>query len=184
MDKGQSRSVFRDSRSADWIPVKVLFLPPYRNDSDDCTGVRLIRAGLATEVPAISAGMLILHPGASRVLVPADRDLVRRWRLSLTLIDGPWEGLEVPAGGTVPGEKAEYRVLPSGLRPFNPYYRSLKPLRFPHPARFTTAEALLAALLILGRGEQAERVACLLDYAPAFLEGNKSVLTVEGSGGP
>ncbi len=57
-----------------------------------------------------------------------------------------------------------------------PYLVAANPVNYGRPKRLTTAEALAAALFILGEKEQAEKVMSLFKWGPHFIELNREPL--------
>ncbi len=111
-----------------------------QDDPKKCTAARMVRLGLARRVKKTSAGTILLDPFAARMLLPADR----RHATSVTGVDCSWR----LAGGVFPsGLAGMARRLPPLL--------AGNPVNYSRLGRLSTAEALAAALYMLGRREAA-----------------------------
>ncbi|MGE5517051.1 MAG: ribosome biogenesis domain-containing protein [Bacteroidota bacterium] len=147
-------------------PLSVSFLPPYKSDSDQCTAVRMIRAGFAAETPCSAIRGVLLSPAGDQELTIKDLDAAKVH--GLHLLDGPWETLESHAlnyrrgGGLV-------RRLPISLEPFNEYYRKHNPRYFHSDYRFSTVEAASYALAVLGFSSAGHSLAETFGFGDAFL---------------
>jgi pre-rRNA-processing protein TSR3 len=144
------------------IPVRVY--DECQCDPRRCTAKRMLRFGLAREVRRLSdipSGSLVLSPFAGRALSPADR---RRARRGLTVMDLTWSHIDdLPA---VP--QAEARALP--------YLLASNPVNWGRPLELNSAEAVLAALVILGEDEQAASFMGRFNWAPEFMRLNGDLL--------
>ncbi len=136
-----------------------------------CTGRRLLRRGLARELPpsAASAGRaIVLDPYAEVPLTRADEPRARR--AGLVAVDCSWNRL------------AASRAKRTGARPAPPGSRRLPMLLAANPQHFgrvgelNTVEALAAALWLLGHREEARRLLDGFAGGPAFLEVNRERL--------
>ncbi len=130
-----------------------------RIDGEDhpkaCTGRRLLRAGWVAELRANSPtkrGAILLDPRASRPLAPSDRS--RALIAGLVAIDCSWNRLA--ARGRLP------RSYPSRAGVFDarrlPWLVASNPQHYGRLGELNTAEALAAALYILGEPATAKSV--------------------------
>jgi pre-rRNA-processing protein TSR3 len=137
----------------------------YRDNTCDprkCTVKKLARKDLITIVPSlqkIPKSTLLLDPTAERALSPADKNAP-----SITALDCSWEVLDT---GAVQAWKRR-RALP--------FLVAANPVNFGRPFRLTSAEALAAALVILGERGQAERLLGQFGWGMRFLEVNAEPL--------
>ena len=138
-----------------------------------CTGRRLVRLGLARKVPppaASHAHAVILDPYARIPLTSADRPAAERF--GLVAIDCSWNRLAARhargggAAGTTPA--------PGGRR--LPILVASNPQHYGRLGELNTAEALAAALFLLGAPEDARRLLAGFAGGPVFLELNRERL--------
>jgi pre-rRNA-processing protein TSR3 len=145
----------------------VIPLLAYRDNTCDprkCTMKKLERAGMVrlfsrlSEIPRTS---LILDPTAEQALSPADRKKTR----TITALDCSWEVLDT--------EKVRSWKFKRAL----PYLLAANPVNFGRPFRLTSAEAMAAALVILGEREQAEEILSKIGWGIRFLQLNEEPLS-------
>ncbi len=133
-------------------------------DPKKCTSRRLERLGLMTFVPRPSAlpnGAVLLTPEANRALSPAD--MPRAERRGLAIVDVSWKRGKFPA---VP--QAAARALP--------YLLAANPVNYGKPFVLSSVEALAAALVIFGRGEEARAILSKFTWGGQFLALNREPL--------
>lgn len=132
------------------------------DDPDKCTARKLARFDLTTlheHRDAVPYG-LVLNPFAERALSPADSDTSR-----LIAVDCSWESADAERfriGGT-------HRALP--------FVVAANPINFGRPFALTTVEAFAAALVILGRRDQAVELLSKFRWGETFLELNEEPLS-------
>jgi len=137
----------------------------YRDNSCDprkCTVKKLERAGLiriVTKLSAIPRNTLLLDPTAEQALSPADRNVK-----SITALDCSWEVLDC-------GAVSSWRI-----RRALPFLMAANPVNFGKPCMLSSAEALSAALYILGEREQAQEILKKVSWGIRFLEVNAEPL--------
>ncbi|MDH7593272.1 MAG: DUF367 family protein [Methanomicrobiales archaeon] len=137
----------------------------YRDDTCDprkCSVKKMERLGLVRTLPRlrnIPRSTLLLDPTAEQALSPADRDAV-----SITVLDCSWEVLDTAA------------IRRWRRRRALPYLLAANPVNFGRPFRLSSLEAFAAALFILGREEQAERILSIYTWGQRFLELNREPL--------
>jgi pre-rRNA-processing protein TSR3 len=137
-------------------------------DPKKCTARKLKRFGLLTFVPrphALPAGTLLLTPDAERSISPADR--ARAEHHGLSVLDLSWNvAQKVGAFPSVP------RAAPRAL----PYLVAANPVNYGKPFILSSAEALAAALVILGREGEARTLLSKFAWGERFLELNAEPL--------
>ncbi len=131
------------------------------DDPRKATGIRLIRRGLAVRTHRPPRGAVILDPTSHVYLSPADRESAES--RGLVAVDASWRRID------------EVR-WPRGRRRVLPLLVAANPINYGRPFRLSTAEALAAALFILGRRDQAERVLSEFKWGPEFLRLNEDWL--------
>lgn len=141
-------------------------------DPRRCTSKKLVHLGLANEVQAGGLqGRLVLSPASGRALSPADRPLAEE--RGLAAIDCSWnEGSEVFR-----------RLRGGGSGRALPFLVAGNPVNFGKPLRLSTAEALAAALHILGEKDVAREVMSKFSWGHTFLEVNEEPLDRYASAG-
>ena len=134
----------------------------YHEGDDDpakCTARRLADEGEARlhesydPLPRSTA----LSPYADTALSPADSP-------PIVVFDSSWESAEEVA--------APYDGVERAL----PFVVAANPVSYGKPFRLNTAEAVVAALYIVGEKEDARRIASYFDYGKTFLELNREPL--------
>jgi pre-rRNA-processing protein TSR3 len=139
----------------------------YRDNSCDprkCTVRKLERAGLVNIVTAIARiprNTVLLDPTAEKALSPADRPA-----RSITALDCSWDVLDT-------GSVHSWRI-----RRALPFLLAANPVNFGRPFRLTSAEALAAALVILGEPAQARLVLEKFSWGIRFFELNEEPLAL------
>lgn len=149
-------------------PVRLYAYHADQCDPKKCTARKLRRFGLLTFVPrphSLPAGTILLVPDAERSLSPADGS--RADRHGLSVLDVSWNAaLTVGAFPTVP--QAVRRALP--------YLLAANPVNYGKPFVLTSAEAFAAALVILGRDDEAHTVLSKFAWGDQFLNLNAEPL--------
>ena len=141
-----------------------------QDDPKKCTAKKLARFGMAkltSRINAIPRGSIILSPFSERVLSPKDRRTAER--RGITVVDCSWkDAREVffKLGGN-------FRRLPF-LVPVNP-------VNYGRPGKLSSAEALSAALYIIGYQEQARKLMSIFKWGPNFFVLNKEPLDLYAS---
>ncbi len=141
----------------------------YRKGDDNphaCTALRLAKAGevqLVRSVNAIPRSSLLLDPFSQYALSPADADFVERH--GMALVDCSWEHAELV-----------FKHVENRVRRALPFLLAGNPVKQDQPINLSTAEALAAALYILGWKDQAIRVLTHFKWAGHFLDLNQSLL--------
>lgn len=133
-------------------------------DPKRCTSKRLERLGLLRLVGRprlLPRGCLLLTPLAERALSPGDAEAAQRH--GLAVLDVSWKRGRFP---DVPGSRP--RALP--------YLLAGNPVNYGRPQVLSSAEALAAALYILGQADQALAVAEKFTWGTKFVELNREPL--------
>jgi pre-rRNA-processing protein TSR3 len=130
-------------------------------DPRRCTARRLGRFGkveLVHSLRELPRGAVLLDPRAERALSREDGEAAER--RGLVALDCSWKRL---------GELS----FPRGLIPRAlPYLVAANPTHYGRPTTLSTAEALSAALFILGHREEAREMLRPFKWGPSFLELN------------
>ena len=145
--------------------VKIFVVSFSDDDPRKCTAEKLVRLGLATKVSKPPHGCLILNPYARNVLLPKDRDLVLQH--GLAVIDVSWK--------TGVHRLLAKRFLTRNAR-FLPLLLAANPVNYGKPIRLSSAEAIAAALYIMGFRDEALRVVSVFKWGPTFIELNRWLL--------
>ncbi len=133
------------------------------DDPEKCTARRLDSQDAATlhrRREAVPYG-LVLDPYADQALSPADRSVGNR----VIAIDCSWAHADA-ASFDFPGV---HRALP--------FLVAANPINYGRPFRLTTAEAIMAALVILGEDDQADELASTITWGDTFLTLNEEPLS-------
>lgn len=133
-------------------------------DPKKCTAKRMLKFGLGKEAKTLSqipSGSIVLSPFSKQALSPADR---RHAYKGLVVMDLTWTNIdEFPRL-----KRAEERALP--------YLLASNPINWGRPMELNSAEAVMAALIILGEREQAEEFLGRFNWAPEFIRLNGAML--------
>ncbi len=138
-------------------------------DPKRCTARRLGRMGLAIEVPRLGRlprGALLLDPFAQKALSREDLDTaVKR---GIVVLDCSWQRAEETFDAARRVANLESRALP--------FLLAANPVNYGRSMRLSSLEAAMAALVILGEGAHAERLARVHSWGPTFLRLNAEPL--------
>ncbi|HEU12637.1 MAG: DUF367 family protein [Thermoplasmata archaeon] len=143
--------------------IKIFIIHMNDDDPKKCTAKKMERFSLAK----------ILRPSARPrgiVLSPYARDILSKEDLPYALLSGiyavdiSWKHAE------------EYFKNVGGIKRRLPYLVPGNPVNFGHPGQLSTAEAVSAALYILGEKEQAIRIMEKFGWGHTFLEMNRDLL--------
>ncbi len=149
-------------------PVRLYAYHAGQCDPKKCTARRLERMGLLTFVPRIAAlpgGTVLLTPEGERALSRADAS--RAQRHGLSVLDLSWKITE-KVGGFPAAPKAAGRALP--------YLVAANPVNYGKPFLLSSAEALAAALRILGDAVRARELLSKFAWGEQFLRLNREPL--------
>ena len=144
--------------------IPVIIYDKCQCDPKKCTAKRMMKFGLGKEAKtlgAIPSGSIVLSPFSDRALSPADMKYARK---GLVVMDLTWTNIdEFPRL-----KKCEERALP--------YLLAANPVNWGRPMELNSAEAVMAALYILGEKTQAETFLGRFNWAPEFVRLNGSLL--------
>ncbi len=135
-------------------------------DPKKCTGLKLEQQNDATivdnteEIPKYA---VLLTPFSEKAFSREDLENVENE--GLVALDCSWEKIEKIKGIQ---SRAVHRSLP--------YLVAANPTNFGKPTKLSTVEALSAALYILGKKEQGEKILENFNWGPTFYEMNKQPL--------
>ena len=135
-------------------------------DPKKCTALKLKRHGLINLVYRFShlpRGIVVLNPFSKRAFSPADREIVEK--VGLAAIDCSW----------IHAREVFDRRMRVKLRCL-PYLVAANPTNYGVPTKLSTAEALAAALYILGYIDEAERILSMFKWGLGFITLNKMPL--------
>lgn len=132
-----------------------------QDDPTKCTAAKLVKFGIAQQVRKTSQKTVILNPFSEEFILKADGNRIN----SVTAIDCSWE-----------------LAQKMFLRRFDGLCRRLPPLLAGNPVNYakigklTTAEAIAAALYIMGFDDQANSVLNKFKWGHTFYELNQNLL--------
>jgi len=136
-------------------------------DPKKCTAKKLARFGLVElhdSIKKLPSGAILLDPTAERAFSPADRGKAQK---GLVVLDCSWEEVE-----RVFPLLREKRMMRRAL----PFLVAANPVNYGKPFKLSSVEAFAAALYILGRKEQTERILSKFSWGLGFLELNRAPL--------
>ena len=144
--------------------IPVIVYDECQCDPKKCTAKRMLKFGLAKEAKtlgAIPSGSIVLSPFSDRALSPADAKCARK---GLVVMDLTWTNID-----QFPRlKRVEERALP--------YLLASNPINWGRPMELNSAEAVMAALYILGEKEQARSFLGRFNWAPEFMRLNGNML--------
>ena len=132
-----------------------------QDDPTKCTAAKLVKFGLAKKARKSSQKTMILDPFCQEFILEADRDIIN----SITAIDCSWE-----------------LAQQTFLRKFAGISRRLPPILAGNPVNYakigklTTAEAISAALFIMGFNDIAHSILNKFKWGHTFFELNQELL--------
>lgn len=141
-----------------------------------CTGLKLVRKELASEIVAPTKRiLLLLSPFSEEVL--SERD-IKHAKNGIIAIDCSWNRIK---GRKTESEKPNSKIedifkKTSPIRRALPYLVAANPTNFGRPTILSTAESLAAAAYILGEKAQAARLMAVFTWGHSFLELNFELL--------
>ncbi len=132
------------------------------DNPDYNTALRLARQGLARLTRRPPPGSIVLNPYAATPVSKADRGIAARQ--GITVVDASWRRL-----------RGVFRRV-CGIHRRLPLLLAANPVNYGHPFLLSSAEALAAALYIMGWREMAEDILSRFKWGPAFLDLNRNLL--------
>ena len=135
-------------------------------DPKKCTTKKMIRFHLVQEVSSIRRlpyGSIVLNPMAEKALSP--EDIPRGRQHGVVVMDLSWANIDK-------WPEMRHDLAQRGL----PYMLAANPINWGKPMKLSSAEALAAAVFILGEKQQAEDILNKFKWGPNFLTLNKEPL--------
>ena len=146
--------------------IRLYALMEHEDDPKKCTASKLVRLGdlkESTQVRFIPRGALVLDPEAQKAL--SREDLGAANRFGILVLDCSWNKL------------AKFPKVKAGLRHRGlPFLLAANPTNFGKPQRLSSAEALAAALYILGEKSHAGHLMSRFKWGPGFISINRERL--------
>ncbi|RZN50480.1 DUF367 family protein [archaeon] len=146
--------------------VKIVIYHARQCHPKKCTARRLGKFGLAAiveRVDAIPYGSIYLNPFSAKALSPADREHLNQ---GISALDCSWETASLLFKRISP--RVEDRCLP--------YLVAANPTNFGKPTKLSTAEAVAAALYILGEKPKALNIMDRFKWGKTFIDLNRELL--------
>ena len=140
-------------------------------DPKRCTGKKMIKFHLAEELRSLKRvphGALVLTPWAEKAISHEDAESAKVH--GLLVMDLSWKNID-----SFPKLRADLRQRAL------PYLLAANPVNWGKPLKLSSAEALAAALYIMGFKEQAESVLAKFSWGDQFLKLNKEPLERDSS---
>lgn len=133
-------------------------------DPKRCSGRKLCRIKMIEEfrVGQKFRG-IILSPSGTRVISPADREIVQQG--GLAVVDCSWAELD----------KVPFSKLPHGNERLLPFLVAANTVNYGKPYKLNCAEALIAGLLICGFAEDAHKIMSKFSYGDEFYRLNEGL---------
>lgn len=131
-------------------------------DPKKCTTMRLHRfekIKMVFQPRGLPENAILLDPFAERALSREDAEIASNQ--GLTALDCSWKQIEQIS-------RIRARMVPRAL----PYLVAANPTHYGRPTTLSTAEALAAALFILGDEARAKEILNIFKWGPTFLELN------------
>lgn len=136
------------------------------DDPKKCTARKMVRFKLVKQVEGvrgIPGGAIVLNPLAEQALSRAD--LKRAERSGIVVLDCSWRKLE------------KFPVLRKDLRHRAlPFLVAANPVNYGHPCTLSSAEALAAALWIMGDSDRARALMAKFGWGDSFVALNQDLL--------
>jgi len=133
----------------------------HQDDPKKCTAAKMVRFDIASPIKSVSGNTLLLDPFADRVMLKSDKKRIS----SITAIDCSWNKAD---GALFARTNCIRRCLPLLL--------AGNPVNYAKPNKLTTAEAVAAALYILGEASDARRIMDKFKWGHTFLTLNQNML--------
>jgi pre-rRNA-processing protein TSR3 len=145
---------------------KIIIFHAAQCDPKKCTGLRLgkmKRATILKDQRRIPRGAAVLNPVSETAFSPADRDSVLN--SGIVALDCSWKQAE-----------QIFMRAKVGIQRSLPYLIAANPINTYKPIKLSTAEAVAAALYIVGEEEAAEDTLSVFKWGPSFITLNKEWL--------
>jgi pre-rRNA-processing protein TSR3 len=147
-------------------PPRVIIYHAAQCDPKKCTGLRLgrqKRASIIKNMRRVPRGAIVLNPVSQTAFSPTDRESVLRSRL--VALDCSWNQ----------AEEVFSRSRGTNQRSL-PYLLAANPINTYKPIKLSTAEAIAAALYILGDIDAAEDTLSVFKWGHSFITLNREWL--------
>lgn len=146
------------------------------DDPKLCTGRRMLRRGLAAAVPSGASSLrpIVLDPYAPEPLSRGDRR--RAEHDGVLVVDGSWNRLSARGRLGASGAPAVGRGVPRRL----PMLVAANPQHYGRLGELNSAEALAAALFVIGRASEATELLSTFPGGRAFFSVNADRLAAYG----
>ncbi len=153
-----------------WVLVKAtIYVIRFRGDDPrKSTALKLVRLGLATKVSPkqVPKNSIVLNPFSDTVLTPLDREYVIKY--GLVVVDTSWNLGEEVLKNLFRRVRGKHRILP--------LLKAANPINYAVFSKLSSAEAVAAALYIVGLKEQANEVLSKFKWGPTFIKLNHELL--------
>jgi pre-rRNA-processing protein TSR3 len=153
-----------ESPSSEFTEIRMGMWDFAQCDPKRCSGRKLCRLKVIEEfrVGQKFRGV-ILTPSGTRVISPADKDIVRQG--GLAVVDCSWAELD----------KVPFAKLPKGNERLLPFLVAANTVNYGKPYKLNCAEALIAGLLICGFRADAEKIMSKFSYGDEFYRLNEAL---------
>jgi len=145
--------------------VRLYAVMEHECDPKKCTAAKLVRLGelKKADIRKVPGGAVVLNPEAEKAL--SREDVPSAQRFGLLVLDCSWEKLE------------RFPRLRGGLHHRAlPFLLAANPTNFGRPMRLNSAEAVAAALYIMGETERAARILSKFKWGQTFIDINREYL--------
>jgi len=146
-------------------PVMLFVVHLHQDDSSKCTAAKLRRMRVVRYASLRRGRGLLLNPYSETAISRLDRD--NALKNGLVGLDASWKKA-VDSFERIVWKADDSRALP--------FLVAANPTNYGKPINLSTAEALAAALIIMGFEEQGERVMGYFRWGHSFLELNEEYL--------
>jgi pre-rRNA-processing protein TSR3 len=146
--------------------LKLFVYHLHQDDPRKCSALKLSRFGLVQlihRLKDIPRRAVILDPLSEKAFSPTDGEVVKKH--GLVAIDCSWLSVE-----------DVFKLRMRGVHRCLPYLIAANPVNFSAVGKLTTAEALAAALFIIGEEERARLLLSKFKWGPTFFSLNKEPL--------
>lgn len=136
-------------------------------DPKRCSGRKLCRLHVIDEFKVGHKFRgIILTPSGTRVISPADREIVKQG--GLAVVDCSWAELD----------KVPFAKLPKGFERLLPFLVAANTVNYGKPYKLNCAEALIAGLLICGFPADAQKLMDKFSYGEEFYRLNEALFDI------
>ena len=151
------------------IPIHAIWLA--QDDPKKNTAVKLSKRNQLTlhrNFNKLPRRGIILEPLCGKIFGPEDHDLINQQNGALVGLDCSWNQIEESVGKVMSKTKLHGRMLPLLL--------AANPVNWGKPSKLSTAEAIAAALYLIGNRVQAKELLAAFSWGEQFLILNKEPL--------